>query len=224
MATADDRPSDRPLPETHATIGLLTRLETERRQIAQSLHDRSCQSLTACLLLLESSETAIDDETRLDLIAELRDALEQVRALSRRLKSPSLADGDLSTPLQEWLSQLKVSFHFAAPVDFAAEQSGLNEGIGLLAFRLIQDAVTGLLSIPALPQFSIFLEHSDGHTRVRLTAPLPCGAHRQGWPDILVPGFFGLTQALAELGGNCRMWHEDEALHMELILPCADRY
>lgn len=223
MAAADDRSGFGPMRIEHVTAGLLTRLEAERSQIAQSLHDRSCQSLSACLLMLETSETAPDDEARLDLIAELRDALEQVSTLSRRLRPPSLADGDLLTPLQSWLSQLKVSFDFDAPVHYAAARPALDERVGLLAFRLIQDAVEALVSIQPLPRFSIVVDHPGNRTRVQLTAPPQPGADRIDWTDILVPGFFGLTQALAGMGANCRVWRDDDALRMVMDLPGAER-
>lgn len=110
----------------------LTAEEAERLRVARELHDEVGQRLTAVVLQLERHPSARE---------EVRAALEEVRAIGRRLRPEALDDLGLAAALRslvtgfEQRASLRVERDIGAPGELTPEQE-------LVAYRVAQEALT----------------------------------------------------------------------------------
>ncbi len=82
--------------------------EQERRRLARDLHDGVGQSLQAAKLMLQLHDTAPDRfETRGDLVRQMDECLEEIRALSRELHPSFLQGRRVEQALTAYIDQLK---------------------------------------------------------------------------------------------------------------------
>lgn len=118
--------------------------ETERKQIANELHDGVGQLLTALINQIQNTQnqhTEIDLQSSIDLA---RQALNDTRNLSRLMRPRILDDLGL-IPALEWLVRVmgkstsaEIELHHQ--VDFT-----LDNDLQLLTFRVIQEALTNAI-------------------------------------------------------------------------------
>jgi two-component system sensor histidine kinase UhpB len=146
----------------HAFNEMLDRLETERHEsgrralaaqeaerlrIARGLHDEVGQVLTGVLLQLDAVADAIASDRRDELVETkqaVRQALEEVRRISRELRPEMLEHLGLVSALTELASTF--SRLSAIPVDrrFAAELPPLTADAELAVYRIAQESLTNI--------------------------------------------------------------------------------
>lgn len=116
--------------------------EEERRRIARDLHDSVGQTLTALCHRLEG--TAGDGPGQAESLTLCRQALEDVRELSRLLRPPVLDDLGLA-PALAWLGR-RLREHQQIRVDVKASNAigRLSPEIETLVFRITQEALNNV--------------------------------------------------------------------------------
>jgi two-component system sensor histidine kinase UhpB len=126
--------------------------EEERRRVARELHDGVGQTLTALALELERTRQKLAREGAPELAGKVgegvelaRQALDEVRELSRLLRPPVLDDLGLPAALS-WLAR-SLEQRTGLAVDLALDglDGDLDPDLATLIFRLVQEALTNVL-------------------------------------------------------------------------------
>ena len=109
--------------------------EEERRRIALELHDEVGQALTAAMLRLDWAEHAEAKEG-------LRETLEEVREIARRLRPEALDDLGLRNALRALVASLARSGHLDVTPEIQADLPPLSAEQELVVYRVAQEALT----------------------------------------------------------------------------------
>lgn len=116
--------------------------ESERRRIAQELHDEVGQTMTAVLLTLKRAA----DEPRpaeLRQAQELvRDGLDEVRRLVRRLRPGVLDDLGLAAAITSLATEFDTHTGLRVTHSLGAELPPLDHGTELVIYRVTQESLT----------------------------------------------------------------------------------
>ena len=186
--------------------------EDERRRIARELHDEIGQGLTALVLQLSAAEGSLRPEAgeiraQLETIrAQGSEMIENVRRLMLDLRPAVLDDLGL-VPAIRWCAE---SHLVPAGIDMHIAVSGLDEHdrlprrLELVAFRLVQEAITNVvrhagarhvvISLARVaPALEIVVE-DDGHGFD--VEPVSTPNDGRGW------GLAGMRERVALLGGT----------------------
>jgi two-component system sensor histidine kinase UhpB len=172
---------------TAAFNAMLDRLEGERRQsarlalaaqererlrVAQELHDQIGQGLTAVMLQAErGAQGRSDDDARafLRIAAAVRDNLEEVRGIARRLRPEALDDLGLVNALIALCrrigedSAVRVERRFAAPLPALASDAEL------VIYRVVQEALTNVVRHASASEAVVLLEHDERHVTLEVS-------------------------------------------------------
>jgi two-component system, NarL family, sensor histidine kinase UhpB len=150
----------------------LSAQESERRRIAQELHDEVGQSLTAVLLELKRVAERVDDA---DLRADLRHAqettresLDEVRRLAHRLRPGVLEDLGLVSALTALATELSTHTGLSIRHRFQPGLPALDEQIELVVYRVAQEGLTNVARHADATQVEISLRHSEGVVALRI--------------------------------------------------------
>jgi two-component system sensor histidine kinase UhpB len=124
--------------------------ERERRRIALELHDEVGQALTAAILSLEGPEM---DEAK----EGLREALEEVRDIARRLRPEALDDLGLSNALRALVASLARNARLDVTPELQPNLPPLSPEQELVVYRVAQEALTNAVrhSGASLVRFSL---------------------------------------------------------------------
>jgi two-component system sensor histidine kinase UhpB len=118
-----------------SALRALAAQESERRRIALELHDEIGQALTAAMLRLDSAEV---DEAK----EGLREALEEVRQLARRLRPEALDDLGLRNALRALVATFARSARLDLSPEIDARLPPLTAEQELVVYRVAQEALT----------------------------------------------------------------------------------
>lgn len=142
--------------------------EEERRRIARMLHDDLGQTLTAAVLELEYAKSAPDGAEVIDAtLAELRRLLGAARDLSLRLRPALIDEEGLAAALGALASRL--SGVRGVQIDLSCRlRHAIPADIGLIAFRIVQDAVAALCAPAA--RITIALRATPAALELRIGA------------------------------------------------------
>ena len=144
---------------------LIERSEAERRALAQALHGGVGQDLTAALLGLQYFADGVPAEEIPGLAGSLRTALEQVRAISHRLRPPLLDEIGLVPAIASMLERVPA----AVRIDGGADHLAGWQAISL--FRLAQALAEAL---PAGADAVLELaQDAEGVRLIARSQPLP---------------------------------------------------
>lgn len=150
-----------------------SRVEDERRQIAQELHDETGQSITAIRSLAQALiRRGGDAQTReaAQLIGDTAGRLyDAVHELIPRLHPPSLDTLDLAAAVEDAIAiwrrqQPQVVFAFAC----GSLPEPLGESYVLAAYRIVQEAVTNALRHAQANRIEIALGVVDGGLQIEV--------------------------------------------------------
>jgi len=187
-----------------------SRVEDERRQIAQELHDETGQSITAIrsMALALTRRAGTGDEPVREAAQLIADTAAKLYAamhdLIPRLRPPSLDTLDLAAALEERVSawrreQPQIVF----ALTLGALPDDLGETYALAAYRIVQEATTNALRHAQAQRVEIALDVEDGILQIRV------GDDGRGLaPDWQRPGHYGvrgMRERARALGGDVRI-------------------
>jgi two-component system sensor histidine kinase UhpB len=135
--------------------------EAERQRIARGLHDEVGQVLTGVLLQLDAAAERVDEQGREDLAetkGAVRQALEEVRRISRELRPEMLEHLGLTSALTELartfgrLSGVEVEHRFARDLPTLSPETEL------ALFRIAQESLTNIARHAGASRVEVSLE------------------------------------------------------------------
>jgi len=219
METVDLLHPGQRLPERYGgTIGrlvrafndMLDRLETERREsggralaaqeaerarIARGLHDEVGQVLTGVLLELDALGPSLPTERQADLVdtkGSVRQALEEVRRISRELRPEMLEHLGLISALTELSSVLSRRAGIRIDRDFPDALPPLADEVELAVYRVAQESLTNVIRHANASHVSIRLEQGSG------SVVLTVSDDGRGFPNGRAPGEHGGIRGMRE--------------------------
>ncbi len=131
--------SQQPNDARSALLQLIELDEAERRQVAHVLHTDVGQSLTAALLSLQFfAESGLPADEVEGVADSVRDALQQVRALSLRLRPPLLDEIGLGAALASTLEQIGLRRGFSVEIEASADDRPASAWLAISLFRWMQ--------------------------------------------------------------------------------------
>jgi len=119
--------------------------EGERLRIAQELHDEVGQKLTAALLQLDGLSRAEGGPALAEAREGVRDSLDEVRTIARRLRPEALDDLGLPSALAALTSSLQRAGEVAIERRVDASLPPLHPDAELVVYRVAQEALTNVL-------------------------------------------------------------------------------
>jgi signal transduction histidine kinase len=150
-------------------------IEMERQRLGRELHTGVGQMLAAIRLQAEVAGSQLPDDAppaahqTLDRISTLaRDALEQVRAVSRRLHPPEWQRLSLEDAIRQlWdLSGIPQKFEASLRVEPLRRQPSLE--VKTAAYRMAQEALSNIAQHSGATRVEASLEEKDGRLRLRV--------------------------------------------------------
>ncbi|MGW6056796.1 HAMP domain-containing sensor histidine kinase [Streptomyces sp. NPDC055189] len=138
--------------------------ESERRRIAQDLHDEVGQTMTALLLALKRASDEADEPLRGELqqAQEItRGSLDEVRRLVRRLRPGVLDDLGLISALTSLTTEFATHAGLRVVHRFAAGLPALDQQSELVLYRVAQEALTNAARHAEAEHVEVSLEHMD---------------------------------------------------------------
>jgi len=138
--------------------------ESERRRIAQELHDEVGQSMTAVLLALERAADEAPDPLRADLrqVQEItRESLDEVRRLVRRLRPGVLDDLGLVSAVTSLATEFATHTGLRVRRSFDADLPTLDREAELVIYRVAQEGLTNAARHAEAQNVEVSL-HADG--------------------------------------------------------------
>ncbi|MFE0460963.1 sensor histidine kinase [Kitasatospora sp. NPDC058965] len=188
------------------------RADEERLRMARELHDVLAHSISLIHLQAGVALELIDErpeQARAALVtikAASKEALGEVRQVLGTLRGPGAAAPRRPAPGLDRLAELTAqAAHAGLTVAVAAEGTArpVPAGVGLAAFRIVQEALTNVLRHSTARHAELLLDWTDPAVlTVRVTDPGPAGA-----PDAAEPagggnGLPGMRERAAALGGT----------------------
>lgn len=138
--------------------------EDERRRLARELHDQLGQVLTALIHRLEG----VPGEDREDCMSLARQALEDVRELSRLLRPAVLDDLGLVAALKWLARRTRESTGLEVSVHAPESSERLDPDVETLLFRVAQEAVTNAVKHAAAGEVDIRLSRTGNQIELRI--------------------------------------------------------
>ena len=200
-----DRDEDRTrlLRRTNSTI------ESERNRVARDLHDGPIQGISAAALSLEAVKMMLaagDAEKAENMLAEITTELseeaENLRRLMSNLRPPLLDERGLVAAVRELGSKFAKDQGVKVSVDGQADQP-MPEEVEVLAYRVIQEALTNISKHAAASNVSVRIALSAGMLDVEVSDD-GSGFDATKARDYLRKGKVGLAsmRERTELGGG----------------------
>jgi len=144
--------------------------ERERNEIGRELHDNVNQILTSAKLQMEYTGSAADqDQIRGRCVKLINTAINEIRHLSRSLVPPTLNDVGLTSSIEDLLENLQYSetkFSFCRQ-NF--DETGLEPGLGLTIFRILQELTTNVIRYSGASEAVIDLHRVNNVVHLRVT-------------------------------------------------------
>ena len=157
------------------TRQLVTAQETERKHIAQELHDELGQALTAISLDLGRIEQALPPDTGTRLKKMVKEARtltdevdERVSELALELRPSLLDDLGLAPTLEWYVDQYSQRLGVAVAMEIKGLEKRLPPEMETGLYRIIQEALTNVARHAQAHSISLHLERSSGMVTVNI--------------------------------------------------------
>jgi len=154
-----------------STARALAAQEGERQRIARELHDEIGQSLTAVLLGLKRTVDRAPAELRAELrmVQEmLRDGLDEVRQVARRLRPGVLDDLGLHSAMEALAGEFRGASDVEVVDRLDDPLPGLGQDTELVLYRIAQESLTNVVRHAGATRAELSLTAAGGGVVLRL--------------------------------------------------------
>ncbi|SDG56291.1 two-component system, NarL family, sensor histidine kinase UhpB [Lentzea fradiae] len=156
----------------HSAAMALSAQESERRRIAQELHDEVGQSLTAVLLSLKRVSDQSPPEVREELVQAqetTRSTLDEIRRIARRLRPGVLEELGLVSALKSLTTEISAQTDITVRRSFDKNLPPLDAETELVVYRVAQEGLTNTVRHAAATEIELCLKRRPSHVELRLT-------------------------------------------------------
>jgi len=157
------------------TVRLAETEEAERRRLAQELHDRVGQNLTALSINLSIMSNLLPPKSSAAIMPRLEDSLalvgetvEHIRDVMAELRPPVLDDYGLLASLRWFGHRFAQRAGLAITIGGAEPSIRLPLATEIILFRIAQEALTNVARHAEAHQVSIMLEEMNGGARLTI--------------------------------------------------------
>ena len=217
--------------QLRALTGKLTQVqETERKQLAQELHDELGQMLTAISINLGTIQQELGDDGSASVRERLDESyllveqmLEQVRELSLNLRPPMLDDLGLVPTLRWYVQRYAERSNIAVQLDVADYGERLTSDVETTIYRVLQEALTNIARHAGAQKVLVRLHVSDSTIRAYVDDD-GCGfdvATVMGRTvDQSSAGLLGMRERVTIMGGAFTMQSDPGAgTQLSFVIP-----
>ncbi|TDO37445.1 signal transduction histidine kinase [Paractinoplanes brasiliensis] len=202
-------------------------VDGERARIARELHDVVTHHVSVMVIQAGAARAVLaaqPDEAREALLAVEatgRSALTELRNVMGLLSEPAAISVEAPQPGIEGLPALVGRMRDAGvPVllTVLGEERPIPPGVGLTAYRVVQEALTNMVRHAPGATAMVLVEHGPGELRVEVTNTEPTGLAATGPTG--GRGLIGLRERLAVYGGTLRAEaRPGEGFLVEAVIP-----
>ena len=196
---------------------LVAAADTERRRIERDLHDGAQQRLVTVALDLKLAETglteSVDEPMRRVLsraVADLGDALTELRSLARGIHPAILTESGLCAALESLVDRT------AVPVALRADiPAGMPPMIEATAYFTVSEALANVAKHADASHVAVTADITDGMLRIAVIDDGRGGADSTG------SGLLGIKDRVNAVGGTLRVHSPaGSGTRLEIELPC----
>ncbi len=192
------------------TRDLLEHQETDRKRIAQELHDSLEQNLLVIKNRANLPQDATSPNRERQALQEISDisaeSIEEVRAIANNLRPYQIDRLGLSKAIQAMLNQIDGSTDLTVQHEIEPVPDQLSAEQQINLYRIIQEALNNVLKHAQATQVTVTLIVSERHLSLRVKDngigfdPKPATQqHRQGF------GVNGIIERVSMIGGTCEL-------------------
>lgn len=149
----------------------LSAQESERRRVAQELHDEVGQSLTAVLLSLKRVADQSPQETREELLQvqeTTRSTLDEIRRIARRLRPGVLEELGLVSALKALTNEISEPTGLAIRRQFDKNLPPLDAETELVVYRVAQEGLTNTVRHAGADEAELSLRARPSRVELRI--------------------------------------------------------
>jgi two-component system sensor histidine kinase UhpB len=198
--------------------------EGERLRVARELHDEVGQSLTAAMIRAEHSlETSSNDPTEdlREVVATLRESLDDVRRIARELRPEALDDLGLINALIALCSRIDGQGSLKVRRELAVQPPSLSPEVELVIYRVAQEGLTNALRHANAKEATLAMQVTDSEVvlsvvddGVGIPSPLPADT----------VGLAGMRERALLIGAQLDLKSQpDGGTEVRLTVPFSDR-
>jgi two-component system, NarL family, sensor histidine kinase UhpB len=147
------------------TAAIITAQTQERSFLGEELHDNINQILATANLFMDCAIS--DENSRMDHVKEskqlIKNAMEEIRKLSKTLLPPSLGEVGLQEALTDVIEKIKLvndSIHFCIDWQIPDENT-LSEKLKLTIFRIVQEQLNNIFKHAKATNITITLQQKE---------------------------------------------------------------
>jgi PAS domain S-box-containing protein len=148
--------------------------EEGRAHVAREVHDQLGQSLSAVkidLACLKEQVSGKDESLKgrvQEIEGQISDAMESVREICRELRPPVFDDFGLFSAVKWHLREFEKKTGIHCTLTIREDVPCLRKELGLVIFRVYQEAMTNILRHSGATKVEVTLKHQKGHLVLRV--------------------------------------------------------
>jgi len=144
-----------------ATAALLHAEDDERRRIARELHDGTAQYLTGAKLMLSAMKVdGRAEKIRIEVVALLANALEEIRSLSYVLHPPALEEMGLGSAIRQMVEGFARRTALSLQIDISDDFPKMARSTEVALYRVAQEALANVHRHSGSPRATIGLRQA----------------------------------------------------------------
>jgi signal transduction histidine kinase len=180
--------------------------EEERLRISRDLHDHTSQALVSLIVQLKLIETAQDESTRIQGLAELRkqlrEVLEDVRRMALDLRPSVLDDLGLVEGIQWFAQRCRQEDELDIQITACDECNSLQKREAVALYRVAQEALSNVVKHSQAQQAQVELHCDEKNIYMEIRDDgIGFDMAKERSPGSGI-GLFGLGERVQLLGGN----------------------
>lgn len=212
---------------------LLSRIEEERRRIAQELHDSVGQSLTLLVSGLKSLHSSVPPTEIIERSTELQklgqQSLKDIRQIMLGLRPTMLDDLGLAPALQrlteDTMKQCPLQIRVVCELDAGAR---LPQDVEIALFRVVQEAITNVIKHAHAQSMTIGLQQVEQSVFLDISDD-GCGMDARQLQELQVPdghlGLIGMRERINMLEGKFQIRSSPgQGTHISAIIPLGSKH